>query len=63
VRALTDAWGLASADTVAAVNDFENTLMNPSKNMKYYRETLPPPSPVAPVLPFVPLDLKVTGIQ
>lgn len=45
------------------IAEFEQTYMNPSHNMKYYRNALPTPPLTTPILPFIPLFLKVVYLE
>eukprot|EP00048_Salpingoeca_helianthica_P017370 m.236897 g.236897 ORF g.236897 m.236897 type:complete len:733 (-) comp20824_c0_seq1:75-2273(-) len=61
IRKLKDAWDLVPRKVARYLQQLEETIMNPSKNMKNYREVLRKlehEDPEAAILPFIPVVLK-----
>lgn len=59
MRALKTAWAMVPAPIMQQITEFDQTYMNPSHNMKFYRTALPSPPLTTPIIPFIPLFLKV----
>lgn len=59
VRKLKDAWDLVPKKLLKVKKKLEDTIMDPSHNMKNYRDFIRSIPDDEPVLPFLPIALKV----